>query len=190
MTNVFVKSCVRLLLPAAAAVLLVAPTASAIELDDELAAHSGWQFPGDGHWREVDRIEGTWNVKVTFTLCDAAGLPTDTPVPGTVPVDAMSLFAANGTFHDTNESNPALRSAGFGNWRRIGHRSYQFAFKFFRFNAALPTPPGPQIIRHTVVLARDGRTYTSRGTAEWFDADNNPAPPFKTCSTSTATRFR
>jgi hypothetical protein len=41
-----------------------------------------------------------------------------------------------------------------------------------------------------MMLAKDGRSYSSRGTAEWFDANNSPAPPFKTCSTSTATRFR
>ena len=166
----------------AAALLLVPAITSAEDTQSDV------QFGGDGHWREVDRIEGTWNVTVTITLCDSSGLPTDTPVPGISPIDAMALFAANGTFHDTNATNPALRSPGFGTWRRTGHRTYEFAFKFFRFNPAIGVI-GPQIVRHTVVLARDGKSYTSRGTAEFFDAANNPAP-VTGCSTSTATRFR
>jgi hypothetical protein len=178
------KVWMRRLWPTTAALVLGAAVATADELSPE------WMFGGDGHWREADRIEGVWNVRVTITLCDAAGRPTDTPVPNVPIFDAMAMFAANGTFHDTNASNPALRSDGFGSWRRTGHRTYAFAFKLFRWDPVNQMPVGPQIVRHTVDLARDGRSYTSRGTAEWFDANNNPAPPFKTCSTSTATRFR
>ena len=165
---------------AAAAALLLTP-AMTFASDD--------RFGGDGHWREVDRIEGVWNVTVTITLCDAAGQPTDTPVPNVPPISAMAMFAANGTFHDTNASNPAARSSGFGLWDRTGGRTYQFAFKFFRYDPLNLMPIGPQVVRHKVVLATDGKSYTSRGTAEWFDASGNPAPPFKTCSKSTATRF-
>lgn len=178
----FKKPCTRLVWAAAA--LLLVPAITSAD-----GTQVGAQFGGDGHWREVDRIEGNWNVTVNITLCDAAGRPTDTPVPGLNPIAAMALFAANGTFHDTNAANPALRSDGFGNWRRIGHRTYEFAFKLFRFDPAVGAI-GPQIVRHTVVLAKDGESYTSRGTAEYFDPMGNPAPPFKGCSTSTATRFR
>jgi hypothetical protein len=186
------KGWTRLLCSAAAGLLLVPAITAASDLGDspESDAWAAAQFSGDGHWREVDRIEGVWNVKVTITRCDAAGRPTDIPVPNVPAFDAMGMFAANGTFHDTNASNPSLRSSGFGYWRRIGHRTYQFAFKFFRYDAPNLMPLGPQVVRHTVELAKDGKSYTSRGTAEWFDANNNPAPPFRTCSTSTATRFR
>jgi hypothetical protein len=181
MKSIRKKACTGLVWMAAA--LLLAP---AITSADNMWADA--QFGGDGHWREVDRIEGTWDVTVNITLCDSAGLPTDTPVPGISPMSALAMFAANGTFHDTNAANPATRSVGLGTWRRTGNRTYEFAFKFFRFNPAIGVI-GPQIVRHTVVLARDGRSYTSRGTAEFFDAANNPAP-VKGCSTSTATRFR
>ncbi|HEX5161209.1 MAG TPA: hypothetical protein VFV88_05775 [Steroidobacteraceae bacterium] len=168
----------------------VAWAAATAFLFTSAAFAGGDGFGGDGQWREVDRIEGTWNVKVNITLCNASGQPTDTPVPNVPVFDALAMFAANGTFHDTNASNPAARSPGFGEWHRTGARTYRFAFKLFRFDPLNLMAIGPQVVRHDVVLARDGQSYTSRGTAEWFDASGNPAPPFKTCSISTATRFR
>ena len=109
--------------------------------------------------------------------------------------DAMALFARGGTFHDTNKGQPpASRSSGFGTWRRIKRREYEFAFKLFRFNPD-GTPRGSQIVRHTVTLSRDGKSYTSEGTAVYYDLNGNQTdvngnPTTEPgCSTSTATRF-
>ena len=74
--------------------------------------------------------------------------------------------------------------------RRYEAARYVFAAgKFFRFDGV--TPAGSQIVRHTVTLARDGKTYTSDGAAEFYDVNGNlerTTPPG--CSTSTATRFK
>ena len=80
-----------------------------------------------------------------------------------------------------------LRSDHFGTWRHIRGHKYKFAFKFFRFDAA-GTPLGSQIVRHTVVLAGNGKSYKSEGTAEFYDTDGNLV--MEGCSDATATRFK
>ena len=132
----------------------------------------------------VDRITGLWLVKVTITNC-ATGQPL--PFPGAV-FDAQGVFGADGTFLDTNENNPILRSAAFGQWERTGRRTYRFAFRVFRFDTT-GLNIGSQIVRHGVLLSRDGKTYTSSGTSEMYDVNGIRMLP-DGCSTSTATRFR
>jgi hypothetical protein len=39
------------------------------------------------------------------------------------------MFAANGTFHDTNATNPTLRSAGLGSWQHLSRNEYQSRFR-------------------------------------------------------------
>ena len=134
-------------------------------------------------WLFSDRVEGVWDVKVTLTNCQT-GAPL--PFPG-AQFDAMSLFAANGTFHDTNATNAALRSEAFGVWERTGLRRYRFAFRFFGFDAS-GLPIGSTIVRHDVVLSRDGRSYASQGSAEFYDVSGIRMLP-DGCSISTATRF-
>jgi hypothetical protein len=133
----------------------------------------------DAFWWAPDPIEGLWNVKVTIEDCRG------NPLPMPPPFDALALFARGGTFHDTNATNPAMRSSAFGEWKRVKPRTYEFAFKVFRFNAG--TPLGSQIVRHTVVLARDGRSYKSFGTSEVFDVAGTLVG--NGCSSSVATPF-
>lgn len=125
------------------------------------------------------RIEGLWNVEVTIYVCG-----TDVEITR---FEAMGLFAADGTFHDTNANDPKLRSAGFGTWKHLGGRSYRFAFRLFRFDSMGMTI-GSQIVRHRVELSRRGSSYRSFGTAEYYDTAGNLERIG--CSRSTAVRFR
>ena len=75
-----------------------------------------------------DPIVSVWNVSVDITNC-ATGATIASR-------EAMALFAAYGTRHETNATNPALRCPTFGNWRHLENNEYQFAFRFFRFDAA------------------------------------------------------
>jgi hypothetical protein len=135
-------------------------------------------------WSFSDRIEGVWLVKVWLTNC-ATG--ETLPFPGAT-FDATAAFAGDGTFHDTNENNPILRSSSFGYWEYTGRRNYRFAFRLFRFDTT-GLNIGSQIVRHNVVLSRDGKSYTSGGTAEFYDVNGIRMLP-DGCSRSTATRFR
>jgi hypothetical protein len=129
--------------------------------------------------RMKDPIEGVWNAKVNITVCNA-GVVLNT-------FDAIGLFASNGTFHDTNATNPALRSAAFGTWSAIGPRTYEFALRFFRFDP-MGANVGSSVVRHRVVLDEDGDSYRSEGTAEFYDADG--VLLMTGCSDSEAVRFR
>lgn len=126
-----------------------------------------------------NQIEGTWDARVNITVC-ATGATL-------LSFDAMALFAANGTFHDTNATNPAARSSGFGVWNRVRGRDYRFAFKFFRFDTA-GNYQGYNVVRHNVRLNHGANSYVSSGTAEFYDADGNLI--MLGCSNSFATRFQ
>lgn len=136
-------------------------------------------------WSPGDPIEGVWTARVTITNC-ADG----TPLP--VSFDALGMFGRGGTFNNTDAQNPimpTMRSSAFGTWKRLHGRTYSFAFKLFRFDVA-GTLIGSQVVRHTLTLARDGKSYTSAGTSQAYDAAGNPvAGPPTGCSISKATRF-
>jgi hypothetical protein len=136
-------------------------------------------------WQSRDPIEGLWDVRVVITDC-ASGNPLGPP-----PFDAMAMFNANGTFHDTNSTSPTLqvRSDAFGYWKHVRGKKYRFAFKAFHFDLA-GMYIGYNIVRHDVVLAGNGKSYTSSGTVEFFAPDGTTRPPVLGCSKATATRFK
>lgn len=135
-------------------------------------------------WWSSDRIEGVWLAKVWLTNC-ATG--ETLPFPAAT-FDAMGVFANNGLFLNTDENNPATSSSIFGHWERIGRNTYRFSFRLFRFDSTgLLT--GSQIVRHNLVLSRDGQSYTSSGGAEFYDVNGIRMLP-DGCSRTTATRFK
>jgi hypothetical protein len=95
--------------------------------------------------------------------------------------DALNAFVADGTFLDTNTSNPATQSAHFGYWRHLRGNKYEFAQKFFLFDAA-GVATSYRIVRHQIVLDKTGESFTSGGYAETFNLATG-------CSTSSAVRF-
>src|SRR5689334_8128605 len=139
----------------------------------------------DDDWWSADPIEGLWDARVTITNC-ADG----TPLP--VSFDALGLFGRGGSFNNTDNQNPVtptMRSAIFGTWKRLYGRTYRFAFKMFRFDP-VGNRIGTQIVRHTLTLAKDGKSYVSAGTSQAFDLAGVPvAGPPTGCSISKATRF-
>jgi hypothetical protein len=129
------------------------------------------------------RIKGIWTVRVNITNC----LPGNVPGPVVfASFDATNVFAADGTFLDANSGNPATQSTHLGYWRHDHGNQYEFAQKFFLFDAA-GAATGWRIVRHDVTLGAGGLSFTSAGTAETF---NNDGLLVSTgCSTSSAVRF-
>jgi hypothetical protein len=151
--------------------------ASALALLIQPAAWAG----GD-HW-PFKRITGVWNARVNITNC----LPGNVPGPVVfASFDAMNVYAADGTFLDTNTGNPATQSAHFGYWRHIRGNKYEFAQRFFLFDAA-GVATGYRIVRHEIRLDRTAMSFTSAGYAETFNLDGVLLATG--CSTSTAVRF-
>jgi hypothetical protein len=131
-----------------------------------------------GHAWFPDPIEGVWNASVDITNCATGNTIAS--------FEAIGMFAANGTFHDTNSTNPALKSSTFGYWRSLGNNEYQFAWRQFTFDAA-GVNTGSLIVRHDVLLSADGASYFSEGTGEFFDPAGNLVSTV--CSSAAATRF-
>jgi hypothetical protein len=129
------------------------------------------------------RIQGIWTARVNITNC----LPGNVPGPIVfASFDAINAYLADGTFLDANSGNPALQSGHLGYWRHIRGRRYEFAQKFFLFDAA-GANTGWRIVRHEILLDRDGLSFTSGGYAETFNTDGVLLTTG--CSTSSAVRF-
>ncbi len=128
----------------------------------------------------ADPIVGTWDVKVDIINCDTGATIASAG-------SALGLFNADGTRHETNASNPALRTPAYGNWHHVKNNKYQFAFKFFRFDAT-GANIGSTSVRHNLFLSANRNGYYSEGTAEFFDPAGNLL--FIACSTATAKRFK
>jgi hypothetical protein len=122
---------------------------------------------------------GTWDVLVDIINCDTGA----TIASGT----ALALFNADGTRHETNATDPALRTPGYGNWNHVKNNKYQFAFKFYRFDGT-GANIGSTSVRHKLFLSANRNGYYSRGTAEFFDPACNLL--FIACSTAKAKRFK
>jgi hypothetical protein len=125
-------------------------------------------------------IVGTWDVVVDIINCDTGA----TIASGG---SALGLFNADGTRHETNATNPALRTPGYGNWHHVKNNKFQFAFKFYRFDGT-GANIGSTSVRHNLFLSANRNGYYSRGTAEFFDPAGNLL--FIACSTAKAKRFK
>jgi hypothetical protein len=140
--------------------------------------------PAMAHHHSTPRIKGVWTAHVDITNC----LPGNVPGPVIfASFDAINVFAADGTFLDTNSTNPALQSAHFGYWQHLRGNKYQFAQKFFLFEAGMPIATKYRIVRHEVVLDHTGLSFTSGGTAETYSMDGVLLETG--CSKSSAVRF-
>ncbi len=127
----------------------------------------------------TDPVVGTWNVIANIYNCE-----TDKPIA--LGSQALALFNADGTRHETNATSPALRTPAYGHWRRVKKQEYEFAFKFYRFDAN-GVNIGSTSVRHDLFLAADNASYYSEGIAEFLDPADNLL--FVVCSDATATRY-
>jgi hypothetical protein len=127
----------------------------------------------------VDPIVGTWNVVADIYDCNTGN-------PIFTGSQSLGLFNADGTRHETNATSPALRTPAYGNWHRVNKNEYEFAFKYYRFDAA-GANIGSTSVRHELFLAADKSSYFSEGIAEFFNPAGNLL--FVACSSATATRY-
>ncbi len=124
-------------------------------------------------------LVGSWNILVTLRNCQS-GIPL-------VTFPAMETYNQGGTLQQTAPPAPgATFLPGHGVWSHQVGGGYSAAFQFFGI-----TPVGfvdtKTIVRSTISLAQDGKSYSSTETSETFDANGNLL--LSDCSTSTATRF-
>lgn len=126
-------------------------------------------------------IEGTWMTSVTRRNC-ATGEPIGT-------FQGVLTFAHGGTVvGDSTAAGPAVKTASYGTWRRTkGWAEYDFGFVFYLFNPD-GSLLGRQEVRQSAALSENGRSFTTTGTFQVYNAAGAPLGPAG-CATSTATRF-
>ena len=124
------------------------------------------------------RLEGTWDARVRITNCQTGAEITS--------FNSIASFMSGGTSIGSTAGIPqANRTPEHGVWRHVGGNNYAFKFKTFSFAQNVPT--GWSIVEHQVVLSADANSYTSSGTAKFFDADGNQVN--SGCSDAIGTRF-
>ncbi len=127
-------------------------------------------------------LEGTWLIHLTQKNC-----ATGTAGP-TFP--ALLTFARGGTTTETTASpafQPGQRSPGHGTWRKTSGKTYLAHDEAFILFSGGPFAAGMQIISHTITLSRDGNSFTSVATSQFYDTADNPLGPTN-CGTSLGVR--
>ena len=131
------------------------------------------------HGANEKGLVGSWNLTVTLRDCE-----TGTPL---FSFQAMNTYNQGGTMQQAavpGPDGPAL--PGHGVWSHQTGRNYSGAFQFFGLN-----PDGAYavrvVVRSAISLGPGGDTYTSTDVADVFDTNGNLL--FRSCSTTTATRF-
>lgn len=125
-------------------------------------------------------LVGSWNLLVTLRDCQSG--------TAFITFPAMMTYNQGGTTLQTAPPEPGGNFLpGHGAWSHQAGGGYSGAFQFFSLN-----PDGSvarrTIVRSAITLGKGGDSYTSTDTAEVFDAIGNLL--FRSCSTSTATRFQ
>lgn len=145
---------------------------------DEKQTESLFETPRFGNPRA---LEGTWDAQVTISNCQTGAVIRTFASIGT--------FMSGGTMLDSTSGVPqALKTPGHGVWEHLNGRRFRFKFKSFSFDPA-GNFTGWTIVTHIAEVNPGAKTYTSAGSAEFFDRSGNPTPPFTGCSSTTAARF-
>ena len=142
------------------------------------------QSSGQNKFRSIDEgygpgIEGVWQTKITQFNCQT-GVVIRT-------AKGLTTFNEGGTIAETsNALPPAFRSPGHGLWEKHSSKTYSGAFIFQLFNPD-GSFAGTQKISQTYQLSFFGDSYTSTGTVQISDPNDNIIA--NGCATATATRF-
>ena len=125
--------------------------------------------------KEKSGLEGVWNVNVTVTDCQGNVVRT---------VTSVQLFHPDASI--TEASNLSSRGISQGVWKRVGYRTFNASYWFFRY----PPPIGPYTsfatLTETITLDWDNEHFSSSGTVEDLLSDGTTV---KGCFTHTATRL-
>jgi hypothetical protein len=132
-------------------------------------------------------IVGVWSVVDTIL----SGCPTGDPVRTVVD---MNMFLKEGVMIETpgtpGVGQPPLQRGvpGMGTWAHESKQHFTESFRFFRYNGEDDTFAGTQFVHKDIELSKDGDSFTTVGTTDIYDAENN----FITtrCTTGVATRIQ
>jgi len=122
-------------------------------------------------------LNGVWQTVVTPRVC-ATGNPVGLTFPG------ILLFSQDGTMTGTSTAVTTT----YGHWEREGGRGqYSFASLSLKYDAS-GVLIGSRRISQNVTVDEGGKSFTSSGTFQDYDAAGNPT--ISGCSTATGSRFQ
>jgi hypothetical protein len=131
-----------------------------------------------------NKIEGTWNVALTFGRCDAT-CPCPPGVTTATPISTLNTFLRDGAFLWVG--NSFLVSPGQGSWKRIPHGNAQALYTFFLFN-----PNGSQLGSEEVtkdIHLTGPDTFEATGAFDLFIGGVRISPTAGCPFSETGTRF-
>jgi len=100
------------------------------------------------------KVEGSWMITITGTPFKILRTYTDSAV-----VDAYAFPPITPT------TGPLINGSGHGAWKKIGPRTFSVTVKYFQLNPQLNSTfqilDSIGTVRETVVLSKDGQSYTS-----------------------------
>ena len=124
------------------------------------------------------RLEGTWDAQVNITNCQTGDIIAAFP--------SIASFMTGGTSIGSTAGIPqSARTPEHGVWRHEGGNIYSFKFKTFSFNMNVFS--GWSIVEHQIILNSAADSYTSSGTAKFYNAAGMQVG--SGCSTAVGTRF-
>jgi hypothetical protein len=141
---------------------------------------AGGAMTGVAHAQSgVARITGTWDVTLTVRNCTTGAT--------VATIKELATFNRGGTLVSSTAGVPQSgKTPGHGRWSHRGGFDYDYAFKFFRFDAA-GALAGWTIIRQAAQVAPHGDEYTAEGGAEVYAPDGTRVGTG--CSSVSASRF-
>lgn len=128
-------------------------------------------------------LTGFWQIPASNTVDCVTGEPDGQP-----PVPVNYLFNQGGTMteEEANNFDGPYRASAQGIWKQVTGRNYVAAFTNFAFNPDR-TLAVTLKFRSNIALAKDGNSFTERGTAEVSLPDGTVVATV--CFADTATRF-
>ncbi len=128
-------------------------------------------------------LTGLWQVAASNTVDCITGQPDGQP-----PVPVNYLFNQGGTMteEEANLFDGPYRASAQGMWKHVTGRKYLAAFTNFAFNPDRSLAVTLKF-RSNITLAKDGNSFTERGTAEVSLPDGTVVA--NVCFADTATRF-
>lgn len=112
--------------------------------------------------QSANSVEGTWMVAVTVVDCTTGAVIRN--------VRTLQMFSQDGSFTET--AFTASRGISVGKWSRTGGKTFGATFWFFRYTSTGTFASLAQGL-DSITLGADGSTFTSTGTVQDFDANNN-----------------
>ncbi len=148
-----------------------------------IIATLGTQSSIQGGGSSAPALEGSWNVRISFTTG---------PNAGSTGIGLMTYARGGGLVNSAPTAIPPVPltitfSTGHGAWERTGGKEFAQTWVSNVYNNGLQV--GFLEVRDAITLNRDGDAFDGRRSFRVFDLAGNPVPGPASCATLHGTRI-